>query len=236
MARVKRGVVARRRHKKVIGRAKGYYNARRKVYRVANQAVIKAGQYAYIGRKQKKRQFRSLWIVRINAAARMFDLSYSRLINGLGKAGIEVDRKVLADLAVHDIEAFGAIAAAAKAALEGKAAPKPKPAAKKAAPKKAAAKAAPKAAKSSSDKADDLTRIEGIGPKIGELLQGNGIHTFADLAATDAEKLGAILHEAGSHYASHDPSTWPQQAKLAAAGKFDELDTLQHELKGGRVA
>jgi len=117
MARVKRGVNARRRHKKVIGRAKGYYNARRKVYRVAKQAVIKADQYAYIGRKQKKRQFRRLWIVRINAAARQFDLSYSRLINGLNKAGIEVDRRVLADLAVHDIKAFGAIAEKAKASL-----------------------------------------------------------------------------------------------------------------------
>ncbi len=117
MARVKRGVVARRRHKKIIGRAKGYYNARRKVFRVAKQAVTRAGQYAYIGRKQKKRQFRALWIVRINAGARMFGLSYSRLIAGLAKAGITVDRKVLADLAVHDIKAFGAIAEKAKAAL-----------------------------------------------------------------------------------------------------------------------
>ena len=117
MARVKRGVVARRRHNKVLSRAKGYYNARRKVYRVANQAVIKAGQYAYIGRKQRKRQFRALWIVRINAAARQFGLSYSRLMNGLKKAEITLDRKVLADLAVHDIAAFGAIAEKAKGAL-----------------------------------------------------------------------------------------------------------------------
>ncbi len=117
MARVKRGVIARRHHKKIIGRAKGYYHARRKVFRVANQAVIKAGQYAYIGRKQKKRQFRALWIVRINAAARQFGLSYSRLMNGLSRAGIAVDRKVLADIAVHDINAFGVIAEKAKAAL-----------------------------------------------------------------------------------------------------------------------
>lgn len=117
MARVKRGTVARRRHNKVLSRAKGYYNARRKVYRVANQAVIKAGQYAYIGRKQRKRQFRALWIVRINAAARQFGLSYSRFMNGLKKADITLDRKVLADLAVHDIAAFGAIAEKAKGAL-----------------------------------------------------------------------------------------------------------------------
>lgn len=117
MARVKRGVQARRRHKKVLKQAKGYYNARRKVFRVANQAVIKALQYAYIGRKQKKRQFRSLWIVRINAAARMHGLSYSRLMNGLKKANVELDRKALADIAVHDIAAFGQIAEQAKRAL-----------------------------------------------------------------------------------------------------------------------
>jgi large subunit ribosomal protein L20 len=117
MARVKRGVTARARHKKILSRAKGYYNARRKVFRVAKQAVTKALQYAYIGRKQKKRQFRALWIVRINAGARQFGLSYSRLMNGLKKAGITVDRKVLADIAVHDIKAFGALAEKAKASL-----------------------------------------------------------------------------------------------------------------------
>jgi len=117
MARVKRGVVARRRHKKILSRAKGYYNARRKVFRVAKQAVTKSLQYAYIGRKQKKRQFRSLWIVRINAAARQHGLSYSRLMNGLKKAGVTMDRKVLADIAVQDDKAFGAIAEKAKAGL-----------------------------------------------------------------------------------------------------------------------
>ena len=117
MARVKRGVVARRRHKKILSRAKGYYNARRKVFRVATPAVTKALQYAYIGRKQKKRQFRALWIVRINAGARQYGMSYSRLMNGLKKAGITVDRKVLADIAVHDIKAFGALAEKAKASL-----------------------------------------------------------------------------------------------------------------------
>lgn len=117
MARVKKGVTARRRHKKILAKAKGYYNARRKVFRVAKQAVTKAHQYAYIGRKQRKRQFRALWIVRINAGARMFGLSYSRLINGMKKANIIMDRKALADLAVHDIKAFGAVAEKAKAAL-----------------------------------------------------------------------------------------------------------------------
>ena len=118
MARVKRGVIAGRRHKKVLAKAKGYYNARRKVFRTAKQAVIKAGQYAYRDRRAKKREFRALWIARINAAARLHELSYSRLINGLLKAGIEIDRKVLAELAVHDPAAFGAICEQAKAQLK----------------------------------------------------------------------------------------------------------------------
>jgi large subunit ribosomal protein L20 len=116
MARVKRGVTAGKRHKKVLGKAKGYYNARRKVFRTAKQAVIKAGQYAYAGRRIKKRDYRALWIARINAAARIHGLSYSRLIDGLKKAGIGVDRKILADIAMHDAAAFGVIAEKAKTA------------------------------------------------------------------------------------------------------------------------
>lgn len=117
MARVKRGVTARARHKKVLKKAKGYYGARRKIYRVAKQAVIKAGQYAYRDRRQRKRQFRALWITRINAAARANGISYSRLMNGLRLADIAVDRKVLADIAVYDQEGFAALVAAAKDAL-----------------------------------------------------------------------------------------------------------------------
>jgi large subunit ribosomal protein L20 len=117
MPRVKRGVTARARHKKVLTQAKGYYNARRKVYRVAKQAVMKSGQYAYRDRRVRKRDFRSLWIARINAAARECGLSYSRFINGLTKAAIEIDRKVLADIAVHDKPAFAALADKAKASL-----------------------------------------------------------------------------------------------------------------------
>ena len=117
MPRVKRGVTAHARHKKVLKQAKGYYGARSRVYRVAKQAVIKAGQYAYRDRRQRKRQFRQLWIVRINAQARECGLSYSRLINGLKKAAIEIDRKMLAELAVFDKPAFAAIAEQAKAAL-----------------------------------------------------------------------------------------------------------------------
>ncbi|HEX4939733.1 MAG TPA: 50S ribosomal protein L20 [Candidatus Kapabacteria bacterium] len=117
MARMKRGVVARRRHKKILKAAKGYYGARSRVLRVAKQAVTRAGQYAYRDRRQRKRQFRQLWIVRINAAARMNGMSYSRFINGLKKAAIEIDRKVLADIAVHDLATFAALAEKAKASL-----------------------------------------------------------------------------------------------------------------------
>ena len=109
MARVKRGVIARKRHNKVLRAAKGYYAARSRVFRVAKQAVIKAAQYAYRDRRQRKRQFRRLWIARINAAARLHGLSYSRFINGLKKAKIELDRKILADIAVYDSTGFAAL-------------------------------------------------------------------------------------------------------------------------------
>ena len=117
MPRVKRGVIAHARHKKILDKAKGYYGARSKIYRVAKQAVIKAGPYAYRDRRQRKRQFRILWIARINAAARENGLSYSRMIDGLNKASIEVDRKVLADIAVFDAAGFSALAEKAKASL-----------------------------------------------------------------------------------------------------------------------
>lgn len=117
MARVKRGVTARAKHKKVLAKAKGYYGARSRVYRVAKQAVIKAAQYAYRDRRQRKRQFRSLWIVRVNAAAREHGLSYSVFMQGLEKASIKLNRKMLADIAIQDKNAFAMIAAEAKKAL-----------------------------------------------------------------------------------------------------------------------
>ena len=117
MPRVKRGVTARARHKKVIALAKGYRGRRKNVYRIAKQAVMKAGQYAYRDRRQRKRQFRQLWIARINAGARQNGLSYSKFMNGLKRAAIELDRKVLADLAVFDKPAFAQLVEKAKAAL-----------------------------------------------------------------------------------------------------------------------
>ena len=117
MPRVKRGVTARARHKKVLALAKGFRGRRGNVFRIAKEAVMKAGQYAYRDRRTKKRVFRQLWIARINAAARELGLTYSQFANGIRKAGIEIDRKVLADIAVHDQEGFAALAAAAKEAL-----------------------------------------------------------------------------------------------------------------------
>jgi large subunit ribosomal protein L20 len=117
MPRVKRGVTARARHKKVLVQAKGYRGRRNSVYRIAKEAVMKAGQYQYRDRRQRKRQFRALWIARINAGARELGMKYSTLMNGLKKACIEVDRKVLADLAVFDKPAFAALANQAKAKL-----------------------------------------------------------------------------------------------------------------------
>jgi large subunit ribosomal protein L20 len=117
MPRVKRGVTARARHKKVLEQAKGFRGRRKNVFRVAKQAVMKAGQYAYRDRRVKKREFRALWIIRINAAARELGMTYSTLINGLKKSSVEIDRKVLADLAVHDSVAFAKIAEQAKAGL-----------------------------------------------------------------------------------------------------------------------
>lgn len=117
MPRVSRGVTAHARHKKILALAKGYRGARRNVYRVAKQAVTKAGQYAYRDRRQRKRQFRALWIARINAASRINGLSYSRFVSGLKKASIEIDRKVLADIAVHDKDGFSVLAEKAKSAL-----------------------------------------------------------------------------------------------------------------------
>jgi large subunit ribosomal protein L20 len=118
MSRVKRGVTTHARHRKVIKKAKGYYGARKNTFRAARQAVEKAGQYAYRDRRVKKRNFRSLWIQRINAGTRQYGLTYGRFINGLNRSGIEVDRKVLADLAVHEPEAFKALVDKAQAALD----------------------------------------------------------------------------------------------------------------------
>jgi len=116
VARVKRGVTAKRRHKKVLKQAKGYYGAKSKLYRVANEAVMKSLSYAYAGRKQRKRQFRKMWIARINAAARANGMNYSTFINGLKKANIEINRKMLSEMAINDPEGFAKLVEIAKEA------------------------------------------------------------------------------------------------------------------------
>jgi large subunit ribosomal protein L20 len=136
MPRVKGGTVARKRRKKILKLAKGYYGSKHLLYRTANEQVMKSLAYAYRDRKQRKRNFRKLWITRINAAARLNGISYSRLIDGLNKAGVEVNRKMLADIAVYDAEGFAHIVQIAKDGLAGKATPAPV----KAAPKKVVAK------------------------------------------------------------------------------------------------
>ena len=118
MARVKKALNAKKKHKKILKLAKGYYGAKSKLYRPANEAVMRALRSAYFGRKQKKRDMRKLWIIRINAAARLNDISYSRLVDGLKKAGIQVDRKILADIAMNDAAAFSKLAQTAKAELK----------------------------------------------------------------------------------------------------------------------
>ena len=117
MARVKKGINAKKKHRKILKSARGYYGAKSKLFRPANEAVMRAMRSAYVGRKQRKRDMRKLWIARINAGARMNDISYSRMINGLKIAGIEIDRKILADLAMNDFAAFSELATAAKNAL-----------------------------------------------------------------------------------------------------------------------
>lgn len=140
MPRVKGGNVARKRRKKVLKLAKGYFGSKHLLYRTANEQVMKSLAYAYRDRKQRKREFRKLWIARINAAARMEGMSYSRFINGLTKAGVEVNRKMLADIAVNDAEGFKSLVNLAKDALEGKVSAPVKKEAPKAAPKKVEAK------------------------------------------------------------------------------------------------
>ena len=173
MARVKGGVTAHARHKKIIKAAKGYRGRRKNTFRTANAAVEKAGVYNYRDRKVKKRTFRQLWQARINAAARASGITYSRLIEGLKAAKCTLDRKVIADIAAQDASAFGALVKQAQDALKAKA-------------------SAPKVV------ADDLVKIEGVGPKINELLKAAGIVTFVQLASTSVARLKEILAAGGS--------------------------------------
>ncbi len=216
-------VAARSRRKKMMKLAKGYWGRGKNVWTVAKNKIEKGLTYAYRDRKQKKREFRALWIQRINAATREHGISYSVFMGKLAQAEIELNRKVLADLAMNHPEAFKAVvdAIATDKNVEK--------------PKKATAPAKAKPAKTEVAKGDDLVIIEGIGPKIAELLNNAGITTFAQLADTESAKIEEIMDAAGSRFKVHDATTWPQQAALARDGKMDELKKLQDELNAGKA-
>jgi large subunit ribosomal protein L20 len=167
MPRVKRGVTARARHKKVLALAKGFRGRRKNVFRIAKQAVMRAGQYAYRDRRTRKRVFRRLWIARINAAARNAGLTYSKFMNALKKAQVNLDRKVLADMAVHDPAGFASLVAQVQGGIVVAAAP---------------VKAAPLQYASKPEAADDLEWIYGVGPKLAEALNAIGVYTFKQVA------------------------------------------------------
>lgn len=225
-------VASRARRKKVLKQTRGYFGRRKNVWTVAKNAYEKALGYAYVGRKLKKRDFRSLWITRINAACRVEGLSYSQFMGKIHKAGINLNRKALADLALHNPSAFKAVVDAVKHIdnTGGKTATKAAPA-KKVAPVKSTAPVVTTAPVAEND---NYQKIEGIGPAIERLLHEAGLHTFEDLANASVERLEAILNAAGSRFTTHKPGTWPRQAALAAAGKWDELKAWQDELDGGK--
>jgi large subunit ribosomal protein L20 len=208
MARATNSPASRRRRKRMLKYAKGYFGNKSKLFRYAKEAVHHAWLHAYAARRKKKGDFRSLWIVRLNAACRANGISYSRFIEGLAAAKIELDRKVLSDLAIRDEAAFAAVVRQSQDALK--------------------AKAAGTLAK------DDLVKIEGVGPKINELLLAAGITTFKKLADTPVSTLKKMLALAGSSFKSWDPTTWPEQAALAAKGDWVAFEKLTKELKGGR--
>ncbi len=301
MPRSRPKAYAHKRHKKVLKFTKGQYGSRSTLFRRANEAMLKSLFYAYRDRRNRKRDFRRLWITRINAATRLNNLSYSRFIHGLKQANVQVDRKVLADIAVHDPATFTKLTELAKAA-GGVMAAAPKSGMADAKAKADAAKAEEAEAKAevkevvevdevvaevveettedsetvveevvevdevvaevveeisehsetvveevveveatrsvtidatADPKALDLTKIEGIGPKISATFNAAGINSYAELAATPVDDLRQILADAG---VGADPTTWPQQAELAAEGKWDALTELQDKLEGGRTA
>jgi large subunit ribosomal protein L20 len=219
--RATNGAARNRSKKRLLKSAKGFYSGRRKMYTVASEAVMRAEQMGFRGRKEKKRDFRRLWIRRISIAARGLGeegVPYSRLIAGLQLADIRLDRKQLSELAIHQPAAFADVVKQAKAALA--AAPTSQgPGAFGYRPQKAGI--------------DNLAIIEGIGPKIIELLRTNGIDTFAKLASSDAAKIDQILKAGGSHFSAAQPSTWPKQADMVVKGQWAALRKWQDERDGG---
>jgi len=239
--RVKGGTVTRRRHKKILKMTQGQWGSRSVLFRRANEAMMKSNWYAYRDRRRRRRDYRKLWIARINAGARNHGLTYSRFMYGLKQTDIILNRKVLADLAVRDDAVFGALVDMAK---EGLLAPAKEPVevvvrSAKGSPVAADVAVAPMAevatneVEVATDEPDDLRRIEGIGPKISSVLNAAGITTFAQLADTSVDELKRIMSD-GEVRISH-PDSWPDQARLAADGDWDAFTALQDRLQGGRI-
>lgn len=263
MARTKTGFVRRRWHKKLLKLMKGQWGTRHRLHRRANEAMLKSYFYAYRDRRSRKRELRKLWIIRINAAARLNGMSYSKLMYGLKNAGVEVDRKMLADIAVRDAATFTKIVALSLqnptpqtapvvhnyinitspksgpqpvAAPKAKAAPAPKV---KAAPapvaEAEAPAAAPKASRKKKSDGDDLTTIEGLGPKSAQALIAAGITTFAQIAATSAEELEDVVKvKGGVRVLDGQTKTWPKQAQFLVDGDEAGFKTYTDLLVGGR--
>ena len=240
--RTSKGAARNRSKKRLFKRAKGYRGGRGNLTRTVKETLVRAGVYAYRDRKVRKRDFRRLWITRINAACRMRCLRYSQFIDGLNRAGVELDRKSLAEIAVCDPKGFDVIVDTAKASLgngkpaaekkaPAKNAPESKPA-KESKPAAAAAGAVVKSPKGLGT--DDLKVVEGLGPKCEQALKGGGIGSWADLAASTPDKIREILAAADGNFGGQVPDTWPKQAEMAVAGEWEKLEKWQDELDGGK--
>lgn len=242
MVRVKRGIVKNKRKSKIIKMAKGFRNARSTKFKQAKMAVIRAGVHAYTHRRHKKRDMRRLWQIKISYAVQaLAELSYSQFMGMVIKKGIEVDRKIMAEMIEFNPESFarlvesvtgkknvGTIAAPARYSNR-----KTKKVAGEVSEVASVKKAPAKSAAKKSTAVEDLAIIEGIGPKVAEALVAGGVTTFAQLADMKPAAISEMISEVRG---SHDPTTWPKQAKLAADEKWEELKTLQDELMGGKEA
>ncbi len=212
MPRVKTGVVRRRRHKKVLKAAKGFFSGRRKHFRKAKEQLEHSLVYAYRDRRQKKRDIRKLWIIRINAACRLNDINYSRFMNGLKLANIELDRKILADMAMNDASAFTSLVEKAKGALGGGTC----------SAKETCEAGKPAAVKADTVTPDDLKKISGVGPQLEKKLNALGVYTFKQISEWNEENV-AWVDEYLSFKGRITREDWISQAKILADGGETEF-------------
>ncbi len=241
MTRVKRGILKNKRKGKILKLAKGFRNARSTKYKQAKQAVIRAGQHAFAHRRKKKREMRKSWQITISYAVKQYGMSYSKFMDAVTKKGISINRKMMAEMIKFEPETFARIFTEVTGekveALKGveitEVVEAPKKEAKKDTPKKEEKEAEVKEEKvEAKSESDDLTKVEGIGPKIAETLTEAGVATFAELSKKSSEEIQEIITDVRG---SHDSETWPKQAEMAAAGKWDELKTWQDEMDGGKA-